>query len=339
MSPCQALASSLDGTPWGHSHSNLSCPSPLPLHGGPLEVSVNVSWLGPLKADSDNVTLACAVNATRGVAYAWLRSGKVLDSSDSSRSSLSRDQTRLTLAPVTTGDNVTITCHASNAFYSAASQPTVLDVHEAVSKPTFTLSPATAVEGTDTVRGLCSCKSAGGCGGGAGSALRVSWLRGGSEFIPSEGRGSEMKMGPVRREDRGSYGCRVSNAVSVESSDPQALVVIWLNLLPGKSVAITALNHEENLNCTADAAPTPKFSWFRNGTPVGLAKETSDGTLCTSTLLVAGGPDSLLGEYTCVATNEVGSRNRTIVVTGETGDWEVRLGSGLENVFLFRVPM
>ncbi|XP_061432910.1 hemicentin-1-like isoform X2 [Lethenteron reissneri] len=289
---------------------------------GPLEVSVDVSWPGPLKADSDNVTLACVANATRGVAVAWLRSGKVLDSSDSSRASLSRDQTRLSLAPVTTGDNGTITCHASNAFYNASSQAALLDVHEAVSKPTFTLTPATAVEGKDTVGGRCSCKSAGsagsssGCGGGgAGSAPRVSWLRGGREFSPGERRGSEMKMGPVRREDRGSYGCRVSNAVSVESSDPQALVVIWLDLLPGKLVATTALNHEGNLSCIANASPTPKFSWFRNGTPVGPAKEASDGTLCTSTLLVAGGTDSLLGEYTCVATNEVGSRNRTIVVT------------------------
>ncbi|CAN0397539.1 unnamed protein product [Lampetra planeri] len=285
---------------------------------GPLEVSVDVSWPGPLKADSDNVTLACVANATRGVAVAWLRSGKLLDSSDSSRASLSRDQARLTLAPVTAGDNGTITCHASNAFYNASSQAALLDVHEAVSKPTFMLTPATAVEGKDTVGGRCGCKSAGngGCGGGgAGPAPRVSWLRGGREFSPGERRGSEMTMGPVRREDRGSYGCRISNAVSVESSDPQALVVIWLYLLPGKPVATTALNHEGNLSCTANASPTPKFSWFRDGTPVGPAKEASDGTLCTSTLLVAGGTDSLLGEYTCVATNEVGSRNRTIVVT------------------------
>ncbi|CAN0380298.1 unnamed protein product [Lampetra fluviatilis] len=285
---------------------------------GPLEVSVDVSWPGPLKADSDNVTLACVANATRGVAVAWLRSGKLLDSSDSSRASLSRDQARLSLAPVTAGDNGTITCHASNAFYNASSQAALLDVHEAVSKPTFMLTPATAVEGKDTVGGRCGCKSAGsgGCGGGgAGPAPRVSWLRGGREFSPGERRGSEMTMGPVRREDRGSYGCRISNAVSVESSDPQALVVIWLYLLPGKPVATTALNHEGNLSCTANASPTPKFSWFRDGTPVGPAKEASDGTLCTSTLLVAGGTDSLLGEYTCVATNEVGSRNRTIVVT------------------------
>ncbi|XP_032833201.2 cell adhesion molecule CEACAM1-like [Petromyzon marinus] len=234
---------------------------------GPLEVSVNVSWPGPLKADSDNVTLACAVNATRGVAYAWLRSGKVLDSWDSSRSSLSRDQTRLTLAPVATGDNVTITCHASNAFYSAASQPTLLDVHGPLAVSVNVSKPGPLKANSDNVSLACEANSTDG--------VRFAWQRNGVALsgwnplgysLSEDGR--LLTITPVLPGDDHSVTCSASNpffsarspAAEIDVHGPLevSVNVSWPGPLKADSDNVT-------LACVANATRGVAYAWLRSG--------------------------------------------------------------------------
>ena len=69
--------------------------------------------------------------------------------------------------------------------------------------------------------------------------------------------------------------------------------------------AVVSLTQSITLTCVADGFPKPSYSWKFNGRLVGVKQNTF-------TLTNADVNDA--GNYTCVATNDFGSKEGTIVV-------------------------
>eukprot|EP00063_Salmo_salar_P081988 XP_014056823.1 PREDICTED: hemicentin-1-like [Salmo salar] len=112
-----------------------------------------------------------------------------------------------------------------------------------------------------------------------------------------------MVINPIQFSDSGEYLCEAFNAVSNLTSMTYKLVVNFGPERPAMtSPDIAVTGHIVTFNCSALSQPPSQFSWFFNGSQVatGSAFETGPLTLASH------------GDYTCVAFNNITSRNSTV---------------------------
>ncbi|XP_046985732.1 hemicentin-1-like [Schistocerca americana] len=120
-----------------------------------------------------------------------------------------------------------------------------------------------------------------------------------------------LQINGIQVSDKGKYSCLASNIAGVSEKDynvavnvppklAQALIDDTINSIIGSPVII---------KCPADGNPKPDIYWFKDGTPVRNDKIRASDTLYISKSTVE---DS--GNYTCVATNNVGNTSRSFQV-------------------------
>ncbi|GIY13520.1 hypothetical protein CDAR_68362 [Caerostris darwini] len=113
-------------------------------------------------------------------------------------------------------------------------------------------------------------------------------------------------------EDEGRYDCIGTNAAGSQSTSAFLnYIEIPLISLPDKELTVKNGEHA-TLRCIAEGIPDPKVRWYKSSVeiqPVSYIQITPDGSLSIYDV-----QETDAGEYTCVAENEAGSRNETMLL-------------------------
>ncbi|XP_045064555.1 hemicentin-1 isoform X3 [Coregonus clupeaformis] len=142
----------------------------------------------------------------------------------------------------------------------------------------------------------------------AGTVYSIHWMRNGWPLYADNRTDFSMNnntltFNSVQHSDNGDYQCSAYNPLSNMTSPEYRLTV---NYGPERPVItspdIVMTGHSVTFNCSASSQPLSQFSWFFNGSQVatGSVYKTSPLTLAS------------LGEYTCVAFNNITGRNSTV---------------------------
>ncbi|XP_044238218.2 limbic system-associated membrane protein isoform X1 [Ursus arctos] len=134
----------------------------------------------------------------------------------------------------------------------------------------------------------------------------------GREF---EGEEEYLEILGITREQSGKYECKAANEVS--SADVRQ-VKVTVNYPPtiteSKSNEATT-GRKASLKCEASAVPAPDFEWYRDDTRInsanGLEIKSTEGQ---SSLTVTNVTEEHYGNYTCVAANNLGVTNASLVL-------------------------
>ncbi|KAG5215804.1 hypothetical protein JEQ12_001380 [Ovis aries] len=138
----------------------------------------------------------------------------------------------------------------------------------------------------------------------------------GREF---EGEEEYLEILGITREQSGKYECKAANEVS--SADVKQ-VKVTVNYPPtiteSKSNEATT-GRKASLKCEASAVPAPDFEWYRDDTRInsanGLEIKSTEGQ---SSLTVTNVTEEHYGNYTCVAANNLGMTNASLVLFSDS---------------------
>ncbi|XP_059046686.1 hemicentin-2-like [Achroia grisella] len=115
----------------------------------------------------------------------------------------------------------------------------------------------------------------------------------------------ELTINNAQRADTGLYTCRVSNFIESSSSTTKVTVGLAPRFIEDVE---TEFNYEEGtlifMDCGVEGEPAPQVSWWHNDDKIDEVGSTYVLQMDTTSL----------GQYTCVASNEVGSVKRTFTV-------------------------
>uniref|UniRef100_A0A3Q4HR15 Ig-like domain-containing protein n=1 Tax=Neolamprologus brichardi TaxID=32507 RepID=A0A3Q4HR15_NEOBR len=137
----------------------------------------------------------------------------------------------------------------------------------------------------------------------SGSVFTRNWMKDGSDLTPTDNmtlsdNNRVLTFHTVKRKDEGEYFCNISNPVS---NGPENVQIKG----PDKIIIKGALK----LTCSAESAPTARFTWFLNGTKI----------LTNSVEYIKEGVElSDSGNYICQAWNNITERTSSSVVHGLT---------------------
>ncbi|KAB0406210.1 hypothetical protein E2I00_012567 [Balaenoptera physalus] len=156
----------------------------------------------------------------------------------------------------------------------------------------------------------------------------------GREF---EGEEEYLEILGITREQSGKYECKAANEVS--SADVKQ-VKVTVNYPPtiteSKSNEATT-GRKASLKCEASAVPAPDFEWYRDDTRInsanGLEIKSTEGQ---SSLTVTNVTEEHYGNYTCVAANNLGVTNASLVLFSKYARAGSCLGDRIEEVLLCR---
>uniref|UniRef100_A0A669C697 Ig-like domain-containing protein n=1 Tax=Oreochromis niloticus TaxID=8128 RepID=A0A669C697_ORENI len=192
---------------------------------------------------------------------------------------------------------------------------------EKVSSVLVTSSSTDLVEFSDSVSLSCSA---------SGSSLSFLWLNGSSEVTTSDrvqltDGGSSLTIITVTRSDQGPFRCRVSNPVSIGTSDPVNLIISYgpenINLILSPPQGYFAVGSDISLTCSVGSRPPVQFKWFLNGDQ--LPDTGSELRLMNVQM-------SQSGNYSCQAFN-----NRTLRSQTSQPSTITVLGNHMLNKFFF----
>ncbi|KAB0358165.1 hypothetical protein FD754_002321 [Muntiacus muntjak] len=134
-------------------------------------------------------------------------------------------------------------------------------------------------------------------------------------LVELEGEEEYLEILGITREQSGKYECKAANEVS--SADVKQ-VKVTVNYPPtiteSKSNEATT-GRKASLKCEASAVPAPDFEWYRDDTRInsanGLEIKSTEGQ---SSLTVTNVTEEHYGNYTCVAANNLGMTNASLVL-------------------------
>ncbi|XP_076876968.1 protein CEPU-1-like [Brachyhypopomus gauderio] len=124
-----------------------------------------------------------------------------------------------------------------------------------------------------------------------------------------------LEIPSISRNRAGVYECLAANDIAADIRTLRLVVNYPPSVFESRDVGVT-LGQRGVLQCQVDAVPEAEFEWYRDDRRIynsldGIEIEDS-GTLSKLTLFNVSETD--YGNYTCVATNKLGSVNTSIIL-------------------------
>uniref|UniRef100_A0A8D0CF67 Neurotrimin n=1 Tax=Scleropages formosus TaxID=113540 RepID=A0A8D0CF67_SCLFO len=129
-----------------------------------------------------------------------------------------------------------------------------------------------------------------------------------------------LEIPAVTRQQAGIYECSAVNEVSADVRTLQLVVNFPPSMSKGKDVGVP-LGQRGVLQCEAEAEPAAEFEWYKDDRRIvsSLNGIEIENVSKFSRLTIFNVSEENYGNYTCVATNTLGSANTSIIVFGEYG--------------------
>uniref|UniRef100_A0A2K6UV43 Hemicentin-2 n=1 Tax=Saimiri boliviensis boliviensis TaxID=39432 RepID=A0A2K6UV43_SAIBB len=173
------------------------------------------------------------------------------------------------------------------------------------------LVPASNVTVSPGETAILSCRVLG------EAPYNLTWVRDWRVLPASTGRVTQLadlslEVSSIIPTDGGRYQCVASNANGVTRAS------VWLMVREAPQVSIhTSSQHfsqgvEVKISCSASGYPTPHISWSREGQ--ALQEDSRIHVDAQGTLIIQGVAAEDAGNYSCQATNEVGTDQETVTL-------------------------
>jgi len=177
------------------------------------------------------------------------------------------------------------------------------------------------------------------CRASGNPAPVITWTKEGSDDVIASG--SPLKFSSVGRDHSGTYVCHADNKIGQPAMARRELAVTYA---PEVTSQQTELNTGEGdsveLSCVVHANPAATVSWTKDGQALtsgtSAQVDSEDGGHRHSFVIESvSGAD--LGEYTCLAENNLGSGVQHITVTDKPGAPKLEMIEQLEDGKNFQV--
>ncbi|KPP72144.1 hypothetical protein Z043_108887, partial [Scleropages formosus] len=124
-----------------------------------------------------------------------------------------------------------------------------------------------------------------------------------------------LEIPAVTRQQAGIYECSAVNEVSADVRTLQLVVNFPPSMSKGKDVGVP-LGQRGVLQCEAEAEPAAEFEWYKDDRRIvsSLNGIEIENVSKFSRLTIFNVSEENYGNYTCVATNTLGSANTSIIV-------------------------
>ncbi|KAG5850585.1 hypothetical protein ANANG_G00084020 [Anguilla anguilla] len=298
--------------------------------------------------EKQNVTLSCDVTGNPVPEISWLKDGRPL--LEDGRHQVQSHGRFLHISGAQVADTGRYSCLASN---SAGDRSKHFNLNVLVSPTIAGSGPeGSAEEVTVTLNSPTSLV----CEAQSYPPAIITWLKDGTPFESSRNvrvlpGGRTLQILNAQEGDAGRYTCVATNEAGETLKNYEVKVyippVISKNDVPGEGLSPKEVkikvNNTLTLECEAQAIPTPKLLWYKDGQ---LLKADDHVTISANgrTVQIKQAQVSDTGRYTCVATNIAGEDEKDYDVNiqvppsfnrpGEPGDTGSTLGNDIRDVIL-----
>uniref|UniRef100_A0A8B9GWA2 Limbic system associated membrane protein n=1 Tax=Astyanax mexicanus TaxID=7994 RepID=A0A8B9GWA2_ASTMX len=130
--------------------------------------------------------------------------------------------------------------------------------------------------------------------------------------------GEYLEISGIMRTQAGRYECKASNDVAAPDVKYVNVIVNYPPFIKGAKSSETQVGRMGVLQCDATAVPKPEFEWYRDDKRLSNMQGVSIQIIGTRTLLlVANVTEEDYGNYTCMATNRLGTHNASVFLYSE----------------------
>ncbi|XP_061406894.1 hemicentin-2-like isoform X2 [Lethenteron reissneri] len=252
-----------------------------------------------------SVTMTCSHHMSTQPEYSWLRDNRPISASKERHKFLDGNAS-LRMENVKKEDAGLYQCVVKNSLSAETSDPVMMTVLEAVTKPRVEMDRSEALEGTHSVTMTCSHDMS--------TQPEYSWLRNNRPISAPEERckfldgNASLRVENVKKEDAGLYQCVVKNSLSTETSDPVKMTVLEAVTKPrvemDRSEALEG-THSVTMTCSHDMSTQPEYSWLRNNRPISAPEERCKFLDGNASLRVENVKKEDAGLYQCVVKNSL----------------------------------
>ncbi|XP_072165913.1 contactin-3-like [Diadema setosum] len=193
----------------------------------------------------------------------------------------------------------TYVCSAANTVTSTSRRANLV----VRSSPVIIMSPMdqTAIEGDIT---RFQCRAA------ATPTPVISWLFGGqslsTDFKYEVLGNGDLRINNVEESQEGTYTCSAENTLGTKTASAYFTVYVPPQFIIHPIDITIFLGSEVRLDCQASGDPTPTIQWQKDGSPLVL--ENNIELLSNSSVVISDLRETNTGEYTCLASNQAGSK-------------------------------
>ncbi|KAM3726207.1 Lachesin [Dirofilaria immitis] len=160
---------------------------------------------------------------------------------------------------------------------------------------------------------------------------KVTWTRKDGQKMPATttSKDGQLRITQVTMNDSGIYECTASNNIGVDAHDT---IEVRVQAAPWVDSAYTyipvKLDQNINLTCKYNAEPSPQVDWFYNGFTINFSDDRFKGLMqyaarrdnySESILAIENIKEDNFGDYTCRVANNLGTKQKTIYVSGRPG--------------------
>ncbi|MBN3299469.1 HMCN1 protein, partial [Amia calva] len=261
----------------------------------------------------EELTLKCLAMGTPKPQLTWRKDGAPLDPSDTSHLQVSPDGGTVRILRLRPADSGTYSCLAESPAgreskvytLSVLVPPTIAGVSEMPKDITVVQDGVLILE----------------CHATGTPTPQLSWLRNGRPLSLSSrtrllSADSVLRISPVQLSDSGVYTCvaRSWAGLSELSYNIQVQVPPGVDHTEPSEQVTVVRGSLVTFSCEARGVPPPSLSWLKDGQPLSLHRNLLlDGGETRLRLPAVTAEDS--GQYSCVATNQAGSRTKTFNLT------------------------